>query len=785
MSKRPQKKKIAFITSFLPRKCGIATFTSDLITNTIDTEDSLFEPLVVTLRSDSKDKYENPVKFEIRQNVREDYLCAADYLNFSHVDIVSLQHEFGLFGGDAGSHLSHLLKRLKAPIVTTLHTVLNDPSPAYKKTMLDVCDYSKRVVTMNERGLDMLRDIYGIPAEKVQLIAHGIPDSPFVDSNYYKHKFGLEGRRTILTFGLLSKNKGIESMLKILPAVIKADPSVMYIILGMTHPNVLKQDGEAYRFSLQHIVKDLGLDKHVIFYNRFVNDDELLNFLCATDVYVTPYLNEEQLTSGTLSFAVGTGKAVVSTPYWAACELLADERGLLVPFGDSDKMAESIIKILMDDEAFYALRRRAYDYGRTRIWPEIGKLYHELFSHIATLPAQSACKPLSTSETLALTSTELPIPSLDHITRMTDDTGLYQHAQYTIPNRDHGYCTDDNARAVILMTNYYSKYVDPHAQRLLDTYLSFILHSRDSKGMVRNFMHFDRTWMHSEPVNDAFGRVLWALGAVIANPPTPAYISIAKECFDGCIDHVQRQFPRGMAYAIIGMCDYLIQFPGASEIKRHIEMAADGLMAQYKENGDPEWQWFEDSLTYDNGILPHALFAAGTVLSQQTYIDVATTTCAFLLDAIMRKDHFSFIGCKGWYEREKERAAFDQQPIDAASTIHMLKAAYLATGKRLYLTLQRKAFDWFLGANDIHVPLYDSRTQGCCDGLMPDGTNANQGAESTLAFLLSLLDVRDSVTLLENNHSEDHDAGNSKNPGPQDSSHPFQTIHSGLGPCTE
>ena len=739
-------KKVAFISSFPPRKCGIATFTSDLIDNTATAAKGEFEPLVVAMRSEDH-KYNDPVKFEIRQNVESDYICAADYINFSHIDVVSVQHEFGLFGGDAGSYLSLLLDRLKAPTITTLHTVLDDPNPAYHKSLVDVCNTSYKVITMNERGVDMLRGIYGISGKKIQLIAHGIPDLPFVDSNYYKHKFGMEGRRTILTFGLLSKKKGIEVMLKAMPAIIEADPSILYIVLGMTHPTVLKHDGESYRFGLQRIVKELGLKEHVIFHNRFVSDEELHNFLCAADIYVTPYLSREQLTSGTLSFAVGTGKAVVSTPYWAAMELLADGRGKLVSFGDSTQMAEAIIEILQDDSLFYSFRRSAYEYGRSRTWPKIGQAYWKLFSakrlpvRIAARTAPSVAKTISTIE--------VPEPSLAHLKRVTDDTGLYQHAKFTTPNRKYGYCTDDNARAVIAMTKYYAQYPEPGALELFDVYLSFILHSQNDDGSVRNFMNFDRTWVKNEPAGDALGRVLWAFGTVMAKPPSPSYLSIVKDCFDRSVKHVEKQYPRGMAYSIFGMSDYLKQFPGASDIKRQLAIAADGLMAQYEENSLPDWQWFEDILTYDNAVLPHALFVAGLIFKDKKYIEVAEKTCEFLLANTFNGEHFSFVGCKGWYERGKTKAAFDQQPIQAASMVMMLRPAYDATQNSKYLTLQRKAFDWFLGENDLHIPLYDFRTKGCCDALIPDGVNSNQGAESTLSFLVSLLAVVESYATVD------------------------------------
>ncbi|MHC4300859.1 MAG: glycosyltransferase [Planctomycetota bacterium] len=739
-------KKVVFISSFLPRKCGIATFTSDLARNTAKAAKGEFEPLVVALRSEDH-KYEDPVKFEIRQNVKSDYICAADYINFSHVDIVSVQHEFGLFGGDAGGYLSLLLNRLKCPIITTLHTVMDDPSAAYRKSLVDVCNASHRVITMNERGVGMLRDIYGVPTRKVKLIAHGIPDLPFVDSNYYKHKFGLEDRKTILTFGLLNKNKGIEVMLKAMPAIVKAEPSVIYIVLGMTHPNILKQEGESYRFGLQQMVKDLGLQEHVIFHNRFVDDQELHNFLCAADIYVTPYLSAKQLTSGTLSFAVGTGKAVVSTPYWAATELLANGRGKLVGFGDSDETARAIIDILQNDSLFYSLRRKAYEYGRSRTWPKTGQIYWRLFGAKRMPPGMGAQAKLSAAETIS--HIELPEPALDHLQKLTDDTGIYQHAKFTIPNREFGYCTDDNARAVIAMTNYYAQYPEPRVLKLLDTYLSFTMHSQNEDGTVRNFMDFDRSWWEDDPLNDAFGRALWAFGTMMAKPPSPTYLSIAKDCFDKSVEHVQRQMPRGMAYSIFGMSDYLKQFPGASDIKRQLELAADGLVTQYEENTYPDWRWFEDMMTYDNAVLPHALFVAGLTLDNKRYSQVAEETCDFLLTNTFNGEHFSFIGCHGWYERGGERATFDQQPLEAASTVMMLRAAYDATGDDRFLKLQRKAFDWFLGANDMRIPLYDFRTKGCNDGLLRDGVNTNQGAESTLSFFLSLLAMVESYATVD------------------------------------
>jgi glycosyltransferase involved in cell wall biosynthesis len=374
-----KKKKVAFISSYLPRQCGIATFTSDLITNMKLAGGGEFEPHVFAMQSGTRLEYDKTVKSKICKNVKYDYILAAEDINCSDADLVCVQHEFGLFGGDGGSYLDLLLKRLHKPVITTLHTILEDPPKAYSDSLTDVCEASDKVIVMNKRGIRILRQIYGVAEEKIELIPHGIPDLPFTDSNYYKRQLGMLGRKTILTFGLLSRNKGIEVMLKALPTIVKADPSILYIVLGATHPEVLRHEGQDYKLQLERMVSDLGLQKNVVFYNSFVSDEELFQFLGAADVYVTPYLHREQLTSGTLAFAVGAGKAVVSTPYWAAEELLAQGRGKLVRFGDSKNLARSILEILRNDSLFMRIRKRAYEYGRSMTWPKVGQAYWDLF----------------------------------------------------------------------------------------------------------------------------------------------------------------------------------------------------------------------------------------------------------------------------------------------------------------------------------------------------------------------------------------------------------------------
>ena len=735
-------RRIAFISSYLPRRCGIATFCSDLVQSLRQAGGEQFDPLVTAMASGNEQYDENPIHFKIRRNVINDYISASDYLNYNDVDLVSVQHEFGLYGGTAGSSLNLLLERVKVPIITTLHTVLKEPEEEYYKSTINICNLSNKVIVMNRRGIDMLNSIYGVEKDKIILIPHGIPDLPFVDSSYYKHKFGMEDRTTILTFGLLNRNKGIENMLKALPAIVEADPSVLYIVLGATHPEVMRHDGEEYRFSLQQIVEELGLQDHVLFYNQFVAVDHLYRFLCATDIYVTPYLNREQITSGTLAFAVGTGKVVVSTPYWAAEELLADERGCLVPFNNPKALADTIIKILGDKTLAFSFRQKAYDYGRKITWPLIGKQYWQLFEKElkgATVTNIREKKKVSTRR-------KIPEPSLEHISRISDDTGLLQHAQFDFPDRKHGYCTDDNARALIAMIQYYNQYNDPQARELLNRYLSFVLHAQKLDGTFHNFMSYDRRWLEPEPAHDALGRSVWALGSALCDSFFREMVPLLKARFYSCLPHVGALSPRGKAASILGMAAYLTRFGRDNHVQELLILMADSLLGLYQSCRESNWQWFEPILSYENAILPQGLYAAYSRTGTKTYLQAAESACRFYLETVFAGRHFNFIGCNGWYPKGGEKAPFDQQPIEASSTVLMLREAYQATGNSEYLILQKIAFDWFLGRNSRQIPVYDFRTQGCCDGLTQTGVNLNQGGESMVCFLLALLSIMENFT---------------------------------------
>ncbi|MFB3057145.1 MAG: glycosyltransferase family 4 protein, partial [Ignavibacteriaceae bacterium] len=489
---------IAIIGNYLPRRCGIATFTTDLV-EALSSEKPDIKCWAVVM-NDRPDGYSYPekVRFEINQNKLSDYKVASEFLNVNQIDIVSVQHEYGIFGGEAGSHILKLLGNLRMPVVTTLHTVLKDPAPKYLEVMQKLSELSDKLIVMSNKASDFLKDIYDIPEKKITLIHHGIPDMPFIDPNFYKDKFDVEGKKVILTFGLLSENKGIENVLKALPSVIQKHPDVNYIILGATHPNILKAQGEEYRISLQQLVRKLNIVDNVIFINRFVELDELCEYLGTADIYITPYLEEAQITSGTLIYAMGTGKAIISTPYWYATEMLADDRGVIVPFNNPDAIAKQIIDLLDNDVKRNTIRKNAYTFCRQAIWKEVARKYLEVFSEVQLQRSRKPRPRYSYIENIkSITNFELPEMKLDHLKTLTDDTGILQHATYTIPDRLHGYCTDDNARAlmVVAIAHKYMFTDSTYLDSLSELYLSFLQYAFNNESKrFRNFMSYSRQW---------------------------------------------------------------------------------------------------------------------------------------------------------------------------------------------------------------------------------------------------------------------------------------------------
>jgi glycosyltransferase involved in cell wall biosynthesis len=742
---RSQIKKIAFIADYLPRKCGIATFTADLLT-ALAAEHPQTHCFAVPV-NDIEEGYEYPeeVRFEIQEQDLSSYQRAADFLNISNVDIVCLQHEFGVYGGPAGSHVLALLRELRMPIVTTLHTLLQDPTPEQRRVMQELIARSTRLVVMAERGRRMLQEIYQAPPAKLDLIPHGIPDMPFVDPNYYKDQFGVEGRLVLLTFGLLSPNKGIEHVLNALPEIRAEFPNVVYIVLGATHPNLVRDQGEAYRLSLERLAKKNKVQKNVIFYNRFVNTEELKEFIGAADIYVTPYLNEAQITSGTLAFSFGAGKAVVSTPYWHAAELLAEDRGALVPFGDPKAIAREVITLLRDEVRRTAIRKNAYKLGREMIWSNVARLYMRSFESARLERAVLSRKSFAT-KTLDQQPRELPELKLDHLSRMTDSTGLFQHAIFSVPNFSEGYCTDDNARGFILAVLLEEMEEEPeNVRRLGTTYAAFLHHAFDPKSKrFHNFLSFDRRWLDEHGSEDSHSRALWALGTGVGRAPFRSFQFLSGQIFAQALPAAMEFVsPRACAFCLLGIHEYLQRLSGDRLATQIRDTLTARLMERFDKSALPDWPWFEGSLTYDNAKLPHALILSGRGSGQKTVLDRGLQALRWLAEIQTSENgHFRPIGSNGFYTRGGARANFDQQPIEAHAMVSACLDAYRATADVWWYEQAQRAFDWFLGWNDLGLELYSSSTGGCRDALHVDRVNGNQGAESTLAFLLSLTEMR-------------------------------------------
>jgi len=738
---------VAVIGNYLPRQCGIATFTTDLVEG-LSAEAPDIHCWAVAM-NDKPEGYSYPekVRFEINQNKLTDYSVAAQFLNISQTDIVCVQHEYGLFGGPAGSHLLKLLGDLRMPVVTTLHTVLKDPAPEYRAVMGKIADLSDKLVVMSHKAFDFLRDIYAVPEDKIVFIHHGIPDTPFIDPSFYKDKFGVEGKKVLLTFGLLSPNKGIENVLQALPAVIKKHPDVAYIILGATHPNILKLHGDAYRIMLQQLVRKLDIGEYVIFQNRFVELKELCEFLGIADIYVTPYLEEAQITSGTLAYAMGTGKAVISTPYWYATEMLAEGRGRIVPFSNPDAMAEQIVGLLDNDVERHAIRKKAYTFSREAVWKEVSRKYLQVFSEVRQTRIRKPRPRHSYVENIkAITNFELPEIKLDHLKAFTDDTGILQHANYTIPDRTHGYCTDDNARA-LLVAAMGQKYLHTNGlglDILSGHYLGFLLYAyNDKTGRFRNFMTYSRQWMEEVGSEDAHGRALWCLGKAVAFLDDPGHLAMSTTLFKKALKAAEDfHSPRAVAFSLVGMHAYLEKFSGDSDVRRIREVLADRLFEQFKNNGTDDWPWLENALNYANGKLPHALLLSGQWMQRSDMIDMGLQSLKWLLAIQTEDNHFVPIGSNGWYEKDGPITRFDQQPIEANTMVEACVEAFNVTRDHTWFENAVMCFNWFLGHNDLNMPLYDPKTGGCRDGLMADGINQNEGAESSLAWLISLMTLQ-------------------------------------------
>jgi glycosyltransferase involved in cell wall biosynthesis len=699
--------------------------------------------------NDIEEGYTYParVRFELSEDNLVTYRQAADFLNFSNIDLVCLQHEYGIFGGPAGAHILELLRRLQMPVVTTLHTVLREPNSDQRIVMEEIAHLSDRLIVMSRQSAEILHQVFHVPLEKIDLIPHGIPDLPFTDPNFYKDGFGTEGKDVLLTFGLLSPNKGIENVIQALPSILAFHPNVVYMVAGATHPHILRREGDKYRLYLQSLAKDLGVEASVIFRDRFVTPQEMVELIGAADIYITPYKHKGQVVSGTLAYALSAGKAIISTPYLHAIELLDDERGAFVPFDNPKAIAAKTIELLDNGTARHAMRKRAYLYARDMVWDRVAQQYMGSFERLynerlrnprATFSAQITEKTLD----------RLPVVKLDHLRRMTDHTGIVEHAVFVVPNYPEGYTTDDNARALIvaILLDEFGSGAPPGALDLAARYLAFLWLAFDpTTRRFRNCLSYERQWQEPEGSEDSHGRALWGLGTVLGRSKDSGLRGAAGRLFELAVPAaVEFKSPRACAFALLGLQEYLDSFPGDRAALSAAEALANRLLDSYRAVHSANWNWFENSLAYSNARLPQALIRAGIRAANEEMISSGLEALDWLV-TIQRcevKGHFVPIGSHGFYSKKTEKARFDQQPIEACAVVAACLQAYRATGKSRWRKEAWTAFNWFLGGNDLQIALYDPTTGGCRDGLHPDRANENQGAESTLSFLMALLEMR-------------------------------------------
>lgn len=735
--------KIAVIGNYLPRQCGIATFTTDLsqaLARELTNEDNLINVAMDDIAEGYN--YPHQVKFRIRQNIQSDYFWAADYLNANQYDVAIVQHEYGIFGGEDGSHILQLIKSLKMPVITNLHTVLENPSEGQRKVMQGLAKYSDRLLVMSKKAFDILTKVYDIDKTMIAFIPHGIPDAAFESPGLYNRFFGLENKDIILTFGLLGPDKGLETMIKAMPTIVKEHPNVVYLILGQTHPHILERTGDSYRRDLQQLINKLGMKNHVIFHNQFVKLETLVQYLQTSKIYAIPYLKKEQITSGTLSYALGVGAAVVSTPFWHAEELLANGRGKLVPFRDSEAMANEINNLLSNDHNREMMRFKGYQYARSMVWKEVAKMHLDLISKIKER------KPLETVKDTSIKYhkifSELPEINLSHLKTMTDDTGLLQHAKYMTPNFHHGYCVDDNARGLIAITKYYSLRKDKGVLPLIQKYLAFLFYAfNQENGRFRNFMSYDRRWMELAGSEDSHARALWGLGVTVKEAPDSSIRNMAMRLFLESLPVVEHfTSPRAWSFTVLGLQAYLSVYEGDISARKIRDELALKIYELFKNNITEDWHWCEGTATYANAVLPHALIMAGKSMTNQEMCDTGIKALEWLLKVQTAPEgHLSVIGNNGWLAKNGNRSMFDQQPIEVKSLIDACLDTYVETKDKKWFKESERCLSWFLGHNDLGLPVCDYKTGGCGDGLESQGINGNQGAESTLAWIISLISM--------------------------------------------
>ncbi len=728
------KPKICFLSTYIPKPCGIATFTNDLLKH-IDNYNILIPTKVIALngKGDSYDYPEEVIKIINIENIK-DYVETSKFLNDSDIEIVGIQHEFGIFGGEYGEYLLEFLDKIKKPCVTTFHTVLPNPPQKMREIVRKISEKSSYIVVMTNLGKTLLNEYYGIPKRKIELIYHGVPFFYLRPTNYFKEKLNLTNKIIISTFGLLSRGKGIEYVIYSLPEILSEFPNVVYLIIGATHPNIVKQEGESYREFLIKECERLNIVDNVKFINKFLSLEQLLDYLGATDIYITPYLNPSQITSGTLSYAIGCGKACISTPYLYAKDIFENgKRGIIVNFRDSENISDAVIYLLKNPEKKKQIEREAYKLGQKMTWEKVAWEYLTLFSRVSQSRGESA--------SIYFEDRLLPI-KLTHLETLTDDVGIIQHAKFSMADRKTGYTTDDNARALVVVTKHYNMCIDQKSLNLINIYLSFIYYMQKSNGRFHNLLGYERNFLDTDGGDDCFGRCVWAIGYLLSSDFVYENIKgAAKHIFDLSLPQIENiNSLRGIANCLAGIYYYL-KVENNERSKELAKKLAERMVENYQNSSDTNWKWFENIITYENAKLPTGLFYAYEILKDKKYLEIGIEALNFLIDLIIIENRFIPIGNNGWYVKGGKRAYYDQQPIEAACMIEALKMAEKLTKDEKYGNLSLIVFDWFLGRNTKGEMMYDPVTGGCYDGLTKSGPNRNQGAESTISYLLARLEI--------------------------------------------
>ena len=722
-------RQLALIGNALPRKCGMATYTSHVA----DALRARYPDMQLdhyAMDDGSGDFYAEPV-ITIDAESLDAYHEAAERIERSGAEAIWLQHEFGIFGGTAGSHILELVGATDLPLILTLHTVLEEPGEEQDFVLKRLIARAERTIVMASKGADILKRRYGIPSERLRVIPHGVPDRPLREPDELKPRFGWEGRKVLMTFGLLAPDKGIRHMIEAMPTIVGEHPEVLYEVVGATHPNLVRKEGERHRRLLKDLARDLGVQDHVRFVDRFVEQEELLDMLQAADIYVTPYLNMAQVTSGTLSYAVAVGKPVVATPYVHAQEILGEGHGVLVPPANAEALAEATLELLNHDGRRRELSHDAYRRGRAMLWPRVVE------QSLAKLPARPR---LVAGQMVQPRPSTLPLEAVE---RMTDAVGMIQHAVYSVPNRSHGYCIDDNARALMMMVR---RGDDRRSAVLAPAYAAFVQHGwHPARQRFRNFMGYDRRWLEECGSEDSNGRTIWALGLTAAKAPWPSLRDWASKLFDETA-HIALDLaaPRARAFAAFGALELLEAFPDRELAHRLVRHSSEQLMQLHEQDSREGWDWFEPSLAYDNARLPEALILAGRALGEPQMVERGLSTLTWLVrQQTSPRGAFRPVGCKSFGRPYAPPLAFDQQPLEATATIDAAAAAFRVTADDHWRAVAQRAFAWFFGDNDAGMPLGDASDGSCFDGLMATGINRNQGAESILSLHLAAQTMRE------------------------------------------